>query len=281
MKQYCQYQDNDLFIHHTYSTLSGNKGTSVMHAHDDYELFYFISGDCAYKVEGNQYMLTPGCLLLMRPAEVHCLIADQDPCYERVVINFSQQLVKKIDPECLLLQPFTDRGLGQMNLYKPGDLNTGFSRTLMQIVNQDPPRREEEKAVVIRSNLFHLLYEIREAFLRRSLQPDASSHEKDDSRLIRYINENIQGDLSLDALADQFYLSKSQISRRFKQLTGTTLSDYITAKRLILAREKILAGEPAKEVSQRCGYHDYSVFYRAYRKKYGVSPVRQRLCLRK
>lgn len=275
MKQYFQYQDDDLFIHHTYSSLSLNKGTSVMHAHDDFELFFFISGDCAYNVEGNQYKLTPGCLLLMRPAEVHCLIADQDPCYERVVINFSQQLVKKIDPECLLLQPFTDRALGQKNLYKPEDLYAGFSRALMQIVSQDRPRGNDEIAVMIRANLYQLLYEIREAFFRKLSLPAASTSENEVSKLIRFINENIAGDLSLGAIADQFFLSKSQISRVFKQLTGTTLSNYIAAKRLILAREKMLAGEPAKEVSQHCGYNDYSVFYRAYRKKYGVSPVRQ------
>ena len=145
MKQYFQYQDEDIFIHHTYADLADNMGTSSMHAHDNYELFFFISGDCTYNVEGRQYPLTPGCLLLMRPAEVHCLIASQDSCYERIVINFSQRLVSKIDSDCLLLQPFTDRPLGQQNLYKPGDIHAGFGRTLMQMVNQGHPRNDYEK----------------------------------------------------------------------------------------------------------------------------------------
>lgn len=276
MNQFFQYEEEGLHLHHVYADLVTSKGSSSMHAHDDYEIFYFISGDCTYNVKGNHYALKPGCLLLMRPAEVHCLIAGQDANYERIVVNFSHQLVAGIDPEGLLLQPFKQRLLGQLNLYKPGDFNESISRTLLQMVSQDRPFSSYERSVAVRVSLHQLLYEIREAFLRRSSLTDEASGRSDVDKLISFVNEHIADGLSLDSLADHFFLSKSQICRRFKQLTGTTLGSYIAAKRLIIAREQILTGKPAIEVSQKCGFHDYSVFYRAYRKKFGVSPVFQR-----
>ena len=60
--------------------------------------------------------------------------------------------------------------------------------------------------------------------------------------------------------------------RRFKAETGYTIHGYLNEKRLLLAREKIGAGEPLIRVSEDCGFQDYSTFSRAYKKRFGASP---------
>ena len=60
--------------------------------------------------------------------------------------------------------------------------------------------------------------------------------------------------------------------RQFKQETGYTLGNYISRKRLLLAKELILSGVPGTQACFDCGYKDYSTFSRAYRRLFGESP---------
>ena len=60
--------------------------------------------------------------------------------------------------------------------------------------------------------------------------------------------------------------------RLFKQETGYTIGNYISSKRLLLAKELILSGMPATQACFDCGYKDYSTFSRAYKKNFGKSP---------
>ena len=58
----------------------------------------------------------------------------------------------------------------------------------------------------------------------------------------------------------------------FKKSQGCTLRAYVMTKRLLWARQKIMEGALAGEVSYLCGFKEYSTFYRQYKKIFGVSP---------
>ena len=90
-------------------------------------------------------------------------------------------------------------------------------------------------------------------------------------QILQYINEHLDGNLAIDALARHFYISKYHMMRQFKQETGYTIGNYITQKRLLLAKELILSGVPGTQACFDCGYHDYSTFSRAYRGLFGES----------
>ncbi len=91
-------------------------------------------------------------------------------------------------------------------------------------------------------------------------------------QMIRYINKNLEQPLSIQELCDRFYLSRAQLCRRFQKATGTSVGRYVTAKRMLLAREQILEGKKPTELYTACGYRDYSTFYRAYCQTFGHSP---------
>jgi len=90
--------------------------------------------------------------------------------------------------------------------------------------------------------------------------------------IIAYVNANLEKDLSLESIARQFYMSKSYLMHKFKEMTGYSAHKYIQQKRLIQAAELIRDGVPVVEAGQRCGYGDYSAFLRAFKKLYGVNP---------
>ena len=62
--------------------------------------------------------------------------------------------------------------------------------------------------------------------------------------------------------------------RLFKAETGYTIGNYITYRRLLLARTLILDGMPITQACLASGFQDYSTFSRAYKKQNFTEPPR-------
>lgn len=248
----------------------------TMHAHEMHELYVFMGGIGTYMVEGHEYPLEPGAIMLMRAGEAHKLQIRPDKPYERIALHMQPRLLAGVDPAGLLFEPFTDRPLGCGNHYERGCLPTGrfyeYIRGMMPENGDAYIRR-----LAILTYLCPLMTELREVFLaRRREENGAVPRQNAGQALVAYINSNLAGDLSLDALSDRFYLSKSQLGRLFKQATGSSIWEYVLIKRLLNARQRIRDGEPAGEVCQSSGFRDYSAFFRAYKKRFGLSPQEDR-----
>ena len=78
--------------------------------------------------------------------------------------------------------------------------------------------------------------------------------------------------MSLERLAKEFYVSKYYIAHLFKDSIGMSIHQYITKKRLLACKEAILGDTGISTAYQMFGFGDYSSFYRAFKKEYGVSP---------
>jgi hypothetical protein len=181
-----------------------------------------IKGDCNFLIEGTEYPLKPGCIVIMRPAEVHCLKFNSDTVCERIALNFDQKLIKEVDPKGMLLKAYTERLLGSYNVYNPTDFSCNASKYITNMVSTDIELDPYERRLHILANLLPLLEEIHQIYRMRknsSLGEDGYIY----SELLDYINNNIRNDLSLELLSELFYLSKSQLNRKFQKLTGTTI----------------------------------------------------------
>ena len=247
-----------------------NEGFFKMHAHDQLEVLYFISGYCHYLVEGSEYVLKPGDVMIMRSSETHSLKVMGDVQYERAVIHFFPNLYKQYDPEGLLMKPFFERPLGKLNRYTEDDFDSKLYRQCFESLSNTSPLGLE---LEIHSKLFTILCEIYKAYnSRKDRLNDVSENTDVANQLIEYVNKNLYEPLSLNSLSERFFLSQSQLNRLFRRATGTSIWEYITIKRLIAARNRIRIGEHAGKVCISCGFKDYSSFYRMYKARFGVSP---------
>lgn len=249
-----------LYIRHAVDEAPDSRGVEP-HIHDRCEVFYFLAGNARYLVEGSVYPLERGSLLIMRPGEAHCIRFLSGERYERYAVNFPLSLFDSFDPERRLMRPYTDRPLGRGNLYLLPGLEEVF-RELCYYQGDGYGRT--------------LLFTARLAWLmdmlgRQSTGSPAAGPTLSE-QLVRYVNDRLCEEITVERLAEHFFLSTSQFSRLFKDATGASPWAYITAKRLIRARELLQGGESAKKAAEKCGFNDYSVFYRAYVKRFGEKP---------
>ena len=264
MNAYFRYSDSDISAHYCCDETPDPRDFK-MHTHDRYELFCFFGGKGVYKIEGTRYALEAGDILIMRPAESHYIEISPDSPYTRLVINFEARLFDSVDREQKLISAYTKRKNGHFNLYRSSDF--GNDDYLVYIKKIIAP--SQYRGLQIISNLIPLLNEISTAFQSKN---EDSINDSPDYRIIRYINRNLSNSITLDDICREFFISKPQLCRMFKAATGSTVWDYITVKRLVTAKNLIQSGRSPTKIYTECGFSDYSSFYRAYRKKYGVSP---------
>lgn len=112
-----------------------------------------------------------------------------------------------------------------------------------------------------------------------TLCTDAPRESADDSPLsvklkdiFRYLNEHYTENISLDQLADQFYISKYYLSREFKKEFGTTIIQYLLTKKITNAKELLrYSNDSIETIAQHCGIDDASYFNKVFKKIEGCT----------
>ena len=93
-------------------------------------------------------------------------------------------------------------------------------------------------------------------------------------QIMEYLKRHYQEDISLDLLADRYYLNPSYLSRMFKQCLGTGLTDYLIELRMENAKKLLLTGKyKVYEISQKVGYKSDKYFFRVFKSYTGQSPL--------
>ncbi len=250
-----------------------DKDAFSLHTHDKCELYCFLGGKGQFKVEGNSYPLEIGDILIMRLGEAHYIDIDPDFPYTRAYVHFDPSLFDSFDSERRLLEPFNSRERGKINKYSAAELNSSSYKNFINALSSEG----EHSRLDIIATLIPLLSGICTAFSDKVIPPEETAIQK----IIKHINNNLAKQISLEEICREFYISKPQLCRVFKATTGSTVWEYITAKRLILAQSYIRAGHLPTQIFADCGFGDYSAFYRAYKKRFGISPNEQKKYTRK
>ena len=264
----------ELFYHHTYDE---HPGSGMRHCHDQYELYFFISGSGEFFIEGSQVNLFPYTLLLMRPVDFHYFHLTGSTPYERCALHFSAGLLPEPD-RSFLLSSFGEAGSAsaEQSVYpiqQYPELIAAFSR-----LDRACKLPEDEQLLMIRAILMEILTMLI-GCRRRPRQSESSTKMLTRtmvSEIVDYLNAHLSERLSLDQLTSHFFISKYHLCRTFKQSTGLTVLEYMTEKRIFLAKALLQQGVGPTTVANRCGFTDYSAFYRAFKQLTGFSPSQVR-----
>lgn len=112
---------------------------------------------------------------------------------------------------------------------------------------------------------------------KRKTEEQDAQEERTITGIIRYLQEHLDKEISLNILADEFHLSSQYISQLFKSEIGVNFLAYLTSIRMERAKKLLLTTSLSiGEISEKCGYADYRVFTKAFKKEEGSTPSQYR-----
>jgi AraC-type DNA-binding domain-containing proteins len=244
------------------------------HYHEFHKLVFFQSGQVSYLIEGKLCDLQPGDIVIVPMGCVHRVESAPDATYERVILYLSPEWLRQHStPDGDLETCFHQADTLARHVLRPTEEQPSALWQGMRRLEESLKQKEFGAKILSDSFLCQLMvYLGREALRKDDNLISGRIVDSKTVEILRYINENITSDLSIDELADKYYISKYHMMRLFRTETGFTIHGYITEKRLLMARELIASGKSASEACYACGYKDYSAFSRAYKKNFETSP---------
>ncbi len=258
------FPDMDFGLEHR-TDIQPDNNDFKLHQHDDvYELVLFMSGDAEFYVEGSVYPLKPYDLVMTRPFEMHHIKCLSKRPYERIIIYIKPEFFEKhmcSEYEDILV----NRPAGSGNVI-PADIVRDL---LINPLNRMSVYIHDGAFTAAGAVVVEFLYLLNNT--QSAISPEKSKDERI-SNIISYINEHLSEQITLDFLAEKFYINKYHLCKIFKKNTGYTLSQYINHKRILLVRELHQGGQSLMEASTNAGFNNYSHFYRMYVKKTGMTP---------
>ena len=244
------------------------------HYHDFNKILILLRGDVSYCIEGKTYALSPYDIVLVNAGEVHRPIVHSSAPYERIIIYISQSFLQSYRQQSYDLELcFFEAVRMQSNVLHIPSLPK--SRLYQVCKELEASFLDTDFASELYQKLLFLefMIQLNRSVLHNTLDfmgnADANDKILD---ILSYLNTHLSEPITIDGLAKQFFTSKYYLMHSFKKETGYTIGSYLTTKRLRYARELIRDGMPVTEACFECGFHNYSAFFRAYKKAFGVSP---------
>ena len=235
----------------------------VPHCHDRYEVYCFLSGQVEFRVEGVFCAMEPGTVLLVDRSRFHSarISGTAEQPYRRMILHIDPALF--YPGEEILLSLFR-----RPEILYPAAWQNGLEARAAAL-ERAAHAPEAVRDIAIRTETVGFLIEL---FARSDAAVAPQEEQPRLREVIQYINAHLTEPLTLEGLAERFYMSRNSLARSFKKAMGTTVPDYILYKRMALARVLLQSGHPVGVTARECGYGDYSTFYRCYRKVYGRNP---------
>ncbi len=245
-----------------------------IHQHDFYEIYFFISGNVEYNVEGKGYHLKSGDVLLINPLELHQpRIAPDQTDYERIVLwinkNYLHSLCSNLTS---LTRCFDNTNPKHSNLIRLTQSQQNFLISKLEELIKENSENYYGADLVCKTVLTRILVELNRISIGTKNAEDNKNSSPLISQVLDYINLRYCEKLSLSSVADEFFVSKYYLSHAFNNAVGTSLHRYITLKRLVNAKQMLSSGIKPTTAAEACGFGDYAGFYRAFTAEYGITP---------
>ena len=247
----------------------------AVHQHDFYEVYFFISGNVEYSVEGKSYLLKEGDLLLINPLELHQprIGPDQNP-YERIVLWINKNYLSRLcTNNTSLSQCFDNTNPQHTNLLRLSRPQQKYISSKLSELLDEASSLDYGSDLAAEAVLTRFLVELNRLTLSTEKKADTEKNQSPlVSEVLSYINHHYCEKISLSSIADEFFVSKYYLSHAFNSVVGTSVNRYITLKRLINAKQMLSSGIKPTTAAIHCGFNDYAGFYRAFTAEYGITP---------
>ena len=203
------------------------------HYHELDKIVVFLTGNVTYVVEGKAYFLKPWDILLVPHNQIHRPIIDPSEPYERIILWVNADYLRD---HCLggddLRQCFTMAEEKSFSLIRPENADRVTLMKQLNTVESAMGAQEFGHELLSRTTFLQFMIELNRIALKdhTAMVKEAFRSDPKLEEIIAYVNANLEKDLSLESIARQFYMSKSYLMHKFKEMTGYSAHKYIQQK---------------------------------------------------
>jgi AraC-like DNA-binding protein/quercetin dioxygenase-like cupin family protein len=223
------------------------------HCHDQLEMIVVFEGEINVTLEGRDFGLSSGEMIVVPPLCYHTISAKKRGSYRRLTVLFDPFVVPKTLSDIFIEGEPCVREVGE---HISGKLQNIFSKDISEFY-----------APLADGLTTELLYE-------PPIKKPCTDPYTDEnlSKMLTYIDGHIAKKLTLEDIASHASLSVSSVCHIFADKMKISPGKYILKKKMALASSLMRSGVPASVVAAQVGYSDYSGFYKIYKKHTGSAP---------
>jgi len=255
------------------------------HWHRGFEILAVHQGQGSVIVNQKTYELKPGMLFYFQPFQLHKVYADVDESrpYERSVFHFEPESMEGVLRNFPALHDvFMRMRKGLINVQGidmsgwEEELNSACSAFQQSIAASAASSKFEQSILY----LLKLLSLIERKVIPGPEQEEHMKPIRQSERIMSWIEKHYGEPFRLEELADELHMSKSYLSRLFRQETGSSITGYLTARRIQQACHLLQSTNKSVEViGEQVGLTNASYFISLFKRIMGVSPHQYRLRL--
>lgn len=239
------------------------------HSHDFCEIIFVINGHGYVTVNEQEYFVKKGDIVIYNPCDEHFEKSSDTEPFEFIFFAIDRFEIMNMPKNCIIPKDYKC-------VYPSGKtfdvLNQIFCRMLSEINSKERYYAEILKELARTA----LMYIIR-VILADENPIKPYYNNKVLNMAIDYINNNLSGDLSLDNIAANCFVSKYYLSHLFSSYKGIGIGKYILELRIKEAKYLLkTTDKKVNEISEEIGFNDTSYFCRAFKKEVGCTPLKYR-----
>ena len=255
------------------------------------EFYHIQSGRGTLVHSGQNIVAAAYQLLAIPPGVEHALVADAGWACGAQLVQFDADLLPPGEARQALAGILRRAGSGQGAISLRGNTGQVLARLVTRVGQAALCSGCSGGAEACRTALADLCVRLwrhcRDTGVGQPEQPNLAMADtaQDGSRpeidqVLAYIERNLTRPISREDLARQAAFAPSYFSALFREATGTTIPEYINARRVHRAQE--LLRQPQTRVSSVCyavGFRDLSNFNRVFKRLVGQTPREYRQAL--
>ena len=254
--------------------ISREAGLVRLHSHSFYELIYCVSCDnVQYLIGTERYRLQRGDVIWIPPGVSHCPLFSDDMKrpYERIVLWVNAEKMTEFFNRWPDMDLQRNLSCCQYLLRTAGMARERELREAFQRGCRESEKRLPGWETALYGNTNLLLTLLIRAMNGRGEQPLREKTELLDE-LLSYVSEHLQERITVSDTARKLHVSESTITHLCSKRLGLSFYRYVTQQRLDRARRLMLEKGDLSTVAEQAGFCDYTAFFRAFKREYGLSP---------
>lgn len=237
------------------------------HSHTFLEVIYCLSSGIQLWVGDTEFLLNQGDLMLIPPEIPHRVEIRQSALdFQGYCLWIRMDFITTLQSWFSFMR--RDAQLKELHIPTAGSRWEFLSR-YFKTAWEEWTRKSPGYESALIATVLALLTDLTRA-LEDNLQPPTDAPLL--KQLLEYVHANLSESLTSESVARDFKISTSTLGHLFTREMGISFHKYVNRCRLQEARKLIAMQIPMERVSAQVGFGDYSAFYRAFKREYGISP---------